>query len=566
MRARRWVLDRRALRCSRCGCQGRGRGRPDSSTSQRNPRRHPISTDGPQRAKMPHCPRFRQMRSRRDRLYPRSSVQANLTVRVCIPFPERGLLHRMPLGPSAIRLGHHLISLLTAIITCRRATFINLTPSSETRHRQPARSHLHAHVHSPPPTQLRAQQLAYPTPEHVFSPGGHGVAPPSTQPQPELAYAQYHSQSPPTPPHQRQQGHHSPRQQAQTLAGHPGHGTAPHLPDNHSTQPYAVPPGSTLLAQPYSKSSSPAPPPRSYVPSQAPSPPVLSHIVTQPPVLVPHARPYTANVSPVLSVRPQVASPGPGPSVPPTQSYFTSSSSISPAQPYAPTPAPSVQPYAPTSVPPAQTYVSPTSSALSPPIHPRPQSTTPSPPVLPYISPPNSIFPLPTSPPPMAPYGPSYTPGPMLSFPTPSFPVPQATAHHENPAVAPFPFGEPEPDLHDPYLLKRYQTPLPLPPGASHAHASGHHAKQNPRPSPPVAAAPAAVSTRRVERESESERAARELQRLEEESARVRREQEERDAELARTLDLELNMDREAESAPPDGPGRLSRRVPPLRT
>jgi hypothetical protein len=47
-------------------------------------------------------------------------------------------------------------------------------------------------------------------------------------------------------------------------------------------------------------------------------------------------------------------------------------------------------------------------------------------------------------------------------------------------------------------------------------------------------------------REDASERAARELQRLEEESARVRREQEERDAELARTLDLELNAEERA--------------------
>jgi hypothetical protein len=48
---------------------------------------------------------------------------------------------------------------------------------------------------------------------------------------------------------------------------------------------------------------------------------------------------------------------------------------------------------------------------------------------------------------------------------------------------------------------------------------------------------------RRDRGEDESERAARELQRLEEENARARREQEERDAELARTLDFQLNAD-----------------------
>lgn len=58
-----------------------------------------------------------------------------------------------------------------------------------------------------------------------------------------------------------------------------------------------------------------------------------------------------------------------------------------------------------------------------------------------------------------------------------------------------------------------------------------------------TAPAPVVNHARRDRGEDESERAARELQRLEEENARARREQEERDAELARTLDFQLNAD-----------------------
>ena len=96
----------------------------------------------------------------------------------------------------------------------------------------------------------------------------------------------------------------------------------------------------------------------------------------------------------------------------------------------------------------------------------------------------------------------------------------------------PLPFSTPgdEPDLPDPYLFKRYQTPLPLPPGRS----------MQPKHAPALAPATAAAPTRLLQ--DENERAARALQRREEESARARREQEERDAELARSLDLELNM------------------------
>jgi len=161
----------------------------------------------------------------------------------------------------------------------------------------------------------------------------------------------------------------------------------------------------------------------------------------------------------------------------------------------------------------------------------------------------------------MSPYGPSYAPAP--SFPAPSFPVPHTSA------IGPFsPLGEPESDLPDPYLLRRYQTPLPLPAGAppAYGHNPSPNAHQRPSPSPPrPAAGPAPVATgvRRHERENADERAVRELQRLEEEHMRARREQEERDEELARTLDRELNLDGNDAGSAPQGSGRRS--LPPLR-
>jgi hypothetical protein len=166
----------------------------------------------------------------------------------------------------------------------------------------------------------------------------------------------------------------------------------------------------------------------------------------------------------------------------------------------------------------------------------------------------------------MSPYGPSYAPAHAPSFPVPSFPVLQATADYfETPNAPPFSPHD-EPNLPDPYLLRRYQTPLPLPGGASQPQGSAPNAKPKPRPSPPAAAAPVPVpvpapnSTLRNEYEDVDERAARELQRSEEENVRARREQEERDAELARTLDLELN----AENSPQDYRDRPSQ-PPPLR-
>jgi hypothetical protein len=417
---------------------------------------------------------------------------------------------------------------------------------------------------SPPRTQPHIHQVSsYPThgtPEHVgFSSGGYATTQPSPQAQPELTHVQYNSQSQ-SPPPQWQQAQHSPWQQAQSPLGlgqHGGH-ASPRPPDSHPPQPYVTPSVPTLPDQSYVAASSPAPSSHSYIRPQAAPPPTLSHITTQasPPVL--HAQPYAASSTPVVSTRPPVASPSLGSSVPPPQPYLPVSSPTPPTQAYAAPHVPSAQPYTtPTNgIPPTQPYVSPPSS---PHVRPPSQATSPSPPVQQYTPPPNSAFPLPTSPPPMPPYGPSYASGPTPSFPTPSFPVPQYTPDYFETTNAP-PFSpHDEPALPDPYLFKRYQTPLPLPGGASHPQGSVPHSRAKPRPSPPAAAAPApaAVSTLRHKREDASERAARELQRVEEESARARREQEERDAELARTLDLELNAEERAaelaNTTPPRG-------------
>jgi hypothetical protein len=75
-------------------------------------------------------------------------------------------------------------------------------------------------------------------------------------------------------------------------------------------------------------------------------------------------------------------------------------------------------------------------------------------------------------------------------------------------------------DLPDPYLQARYQTPLPLPPGAGR--------------SPPRERLPLPGSTAQVDPRVQAQRAA-------EDDARRRKEQEERDLELARQLDQELN-------------------------
>ena len=386
----------------------------------------------------------------------------------------------------------------------------------------------------------------------LYPPGGHATTQPFPQAPPEVSHTQYHSQPYPPPQQHQQLQQHSSWQQAQPQGGQPGRQGSPYPNDNHPAQPY-VSPGPPSPGQSYVSASSPKPLPQPYVAPQIASPPVPSHIMAQSPPPVSHAQPYAANPGPVPSARPHSTSPGPGISAPPTYQYVTTSGSVSPTPPYAATPPLSAPPYsAPTnSIPP---YQPPTGPVLSPP----PQSSTPSPHAPPYIPTQNPTFSLSTSPPPMRSHSPAYAPPPAPAFPVPSIPVPQSPAYFES--APPTPFSPPEePDLPDPYLIRRYQTPLPLPPGAPRPQPHRTNPDKRPKPEPTLpSSATARSSARRGEgrTENEDERAAREFQRLEEESARARREQEERDAELARTLDMELNMG--GDSGAQDESGRPS--------
>lgn len=121
-------------------------------------------------------------------------------------------------------------------------------------------------------------------------------------------------------------------------------------------------------------------------------------------------------------------------------------------------------------------------------------------------------------------------------------------------------------DLPDPYLQKRYQTPLPLPeearagrtPTPSHPFGTPQpQPQQQPQAQPRLQSstqppAPLKVDPpRKVEQPKAPSRAERDraitlaFEKEEEERRRNLREQEERDMELARQLDLELNLENE---------------------
>ncbi|KAH9177424.1 hypothetical protein EDB89DRAFT_2226392 [Lactarius sanguifluus] len=368
----------------------------------------------------------------------------------------------------------------------------------------------HGHISSSTP-QLEAQ------PQHTrrvssysgqgssgygeYAGSGHATTQPQTQP--EVAHHNLSSQPPP-----QQQQHHR-------VASQPAPYISPYPPNNHSVaQTYATPPAS-------------APPVQSYVATQSPALSTFSYLATPGPTglgPVPSTQPHAATSSPVPPVHPQATNISAAPPSPPSHLYPVTPGSPSrpPVAPSSPAPGPHLftaspvpftSPYsAPGSpTPHAQPYLSPLSAVLAPPVQSRfsPPSGPSSPPLTQsYFSPPNSLFPVPT--PPIDYFG-------TNAAASPPPPTPFSVPHDQ------------EPELPDPYLLKRYQTPLPLPPGSSRAPSA--------QPKPPSPAAVASV------RRDENERAARELQyREEEERARVRREQEERDAELARSLDRELNL------------------------
>ncbi|KAJ7183179.1 hypothetical protein C8R46DRAFT_1066177 [Mycena filopes] len=157
--------------------------------------------------------------------------------------------------------------------------------------------------------------------------------------------------------------------------------------------------------------------------------------------------------------------------------------------------------------------------------------------------------------------------------PAPSFQQPPSSFQHAPPSFQPQ--QQPPPptnrnnDLPDPYLLARYQSPLPLPPGAdkprerstSHSHPTHPATTQNqpaPAPAPVQQSKPTPASQsnpdnarlqalRQVE-EDAARRRAQELKDRElamkqvEDEAERRKAQEEKDRELARQLDRELNL------------------------
>ncbi|KAF5342632.1 hypothetical protein D9611_001916 [Ephemerocybe angulata] len=213
--------------------------------------------------------------------------------------------------------------------------------------------------------------------------------------------------------------------------------------------------------------------------------------------------------------------------------------------------------------------------------YPPPQSYTPQPqqqqpPPLSYTpaphhyatAPPPSNTPIPTGPPPLW-SGPPADNGAGgaggFSFPQPNVMdsgpadpynnMPGSWTHSPPRVTSPYEYGgghrrrESDPRA-DPALMSRYQTPLPLPPGATRPSSS---LPQTPakapsppppaRPAPAPAPAPAPQPARKAHKASPGPDTARLtlLMRAEEEATR-RREQEKKDLELAMQLDRELNL------------------------
>ncbi|VDB88532.1 unnamed protein product [Peniophora sp. CBMAI 1063] len=287
---------------------------------------------------------------------------------------------------------------------------------------------------------------------------------------------------------------------------------------------------------------------------QSPQPSAQPYVSSYPPY---HAGSTSAPSSPPLppaqadtyvSPYPPYHTPSQGPPSPPahaqTHGRTASFSSLaSQQQQYAPH-QPTHAGTAPGGYPPAQSH------AAQPPASYPPQSQTPQPPGAYPTAPSHSTstppagfhFPTPTpnystppanysSPPPQQGYN-----GPHGGF---YGPPPAGRGYGYNPSQ----YGQPprvpsrasSNDLPDPYLEKRYQTPLPLP-------GSPPTTGRVPSYVPPAVSAPAPASVPAVPRVDPGEVAAREMQARLEAADRARREQEEKDAELARRLDQELNI------------------------
>ncbi|KAA1467569.1 hypothetical protein DENSPDRAFT_877428 [Dentipellis sp. KUC8613] len=357
-----------------------------------------------------------------------------------------------------------------------------------------------------------------------------------------------------------------------------------------------VPPQSTPRPshqQSQSVGSSSQPPPSEYVSpytSSYQAQPSTYRQSTAPEYQAPGASSYQS--PPATNYQP---SPAPSYQPPPASNYQPP-----PASSYQPPPASSYQPpangYQPPSQPryepppnqsyehrPTSTYP-PSSSpnynqssfnygAPPPAVSPHPPAATPVPTNQPSrYSPPYPSY-TPQQPPPASSYYPQQSqpsnPG-GFSFPVaqtsisvsgPSYPYSAPSAPGYGAPFRPEPPTIPgEPDLPDPYLQKRYQTPLPLPPSPPLAPQHQYRGGAPSIPEPTHTPAPASGSyvggfaasipepthtpapAPRPRREDADEVAARRAQEYEEARAREVREQEERDAELAKKLDMELNL------------------------
>lgn len=280
--------------------------------------------------------------------------------------------------------------------------------------------------------------------------------------------------------------------------------------------------------------------------------------------------PRAQSAQPPQGVYGYTPTPAPGPynyqsSPPASNTRFPGNSTYVPQSPTYKPPNPTYAPQNPTYAPPNPTYAS----------HPDPPPTGP-------VS-----FPVPSvSTPPQG----AYPPNNSSAFYGPDHPHHhQRTTSWAQPSYTPQP---PQPnvrhnsnDLPDPYLMARYQTPLPLPPGSESpprgrrdvSPPPQHPARQEPVPiarhsppilprrhSPPISqqkhSPPPPKKTQEDTARIEAlRRAENELKRRKEQEEkdlelardldRQRNEQEEKDMELARQLDRQLNLEEAAREA-----------------
>ncbi|KIY73556.1 hypothetical protein CYLTODRAFT_416935 [Cylindrobasidium torrendii FP15055 ss-10] len=242
-----------------------------------------------------------------------------------------------------------------------------------------------------------------------------------------------------------------------------------------------------------------------------------------PPTIIPDSHRRTRSESQPLFPMPSVT---PSSQYPPVQTYPST------PQPYQ---NPGPQPYGATPYPPQQ-YQQPQQQQYGYP------SPTPAPSVYHPATPAPSNYPSPTP-------APSF-----YSAPPPQF-------NHRQSYAAPPP--QEEERLADPYLLARYSTPLPLPPGSQAPQPKSPPKEAPPLPrqdsSPPfpgsfpaesraprpsaTASSPPLSPRRELSEKAKGKQREPSPQERALTAARIRKEQEERDMEMARQLDRELNIE-----------------------